>query len=115
MAKSIQTKFYTNATATCSNCKSEYSLGMGAETITLDICGNCHPFYTGNQTLIDTAGRIEKFQARAKLAEGLTSKKTKIKKRKFKQTLADLSTDEVTEAHEATFTTAPTISDNTEE
>ena len=30
----------------------------------LDICSSCHPFYTGKQKLIDTAGRIEKFQRR---------------------------------------------------
>ena len=44
----------------------------GAEypTIVLEMCSNCHPFYTEKQTFIDTAGRVEKFQKRfAKFAE----------------------------------------------
>ncbi len=31
---------------------------------TVDVCGNCHPFYTGKQTIIDTAGQVERFQKR---------------------------------------------------
>jgi large subunit ribosomal protein L31 len=34
------------------------------EEIKLDICSNCHPFYTGTQRLIDTAGRVDKFRKR---------------------------------------------------
>ena len=33
-------------------------------TITVEICSNCHPFYTGKQKLLDTAGRVDKFKAR---------------------------------------------------
>lgn len=32
------------------------------ENLTLDICSNCHPFYTGKQKLVDTAGRVERFR-----------------------------------------------------
>jgi large subunit ribosomal protein L31 len=32
------------------------------DSIRLDICSNCHPFYTGKQKLVDTAGRVERFQ-----------------------------------------------------
>jgi large subunit ribosomal protein L31 len=35
---------------------------LGQETLQVDICGNCHPFYTGKQKFVDTAGRVEKFQ-----------------------------------------------------
>ena len=34
---------------------------VGQEQIRLDICSNCHPFYTGKQKFVDTAGRVEKF------------------------------------------------------
>jgi large subunit ribosomal protein L31 len=37
--------------------------------ITVDICSNCHPFYTGKQKLVDTAGRVEKFRARRQAAQ----------------------------------------------
>ncbi len=34
------------------------------EELHLDVCSNCHPFYTGKQKIVDTAGRIEKFKSR---------------------------------------------------
>jgi large subunit ribosomal protein L31 len=95
MAKSIATKYYAEATARCQNCESIYHLGSTQEQTTVEICGNCHPFYTGQEVVLDTAGRIEKFQQRLSQAqEG--EKKTKVKKRRSKQSLADLSTDEET-------------------
>jgi len=63
---------------------------MTVEKINLEICGNCHPFYTGQETLVDTAGRIEKFQARLNKVND-QSKAVKVKARKSKQSLADLS------------------------
>ncbi|NJK71771.1 MAG: 50S ribosomal protein L31 [Thermales bacterium] len=80
MAKSTEITYYTDATAKCQNCNSVYTLGMTVESLTLEICGNCHPFYTGKETLIDTAGRIEKFKAR--LNKG-GAKKSKSKKPKL--------------------------------
>ncbi len=55
---------YTDITATCScgNVVKTRST-LGGE-ITLDICSACHPFYTGQQKIIDTAGRIDKFNKR---------------------------------------------------
>jgi large subunit ribosomal protein L31 len=91
MAKSIETTYYSDATARCQNCESIYTLGMTQETITLEICGNCHPFYTGKETLIDTAGRIEKFKQRLNKGTAKPAKIKKSKVRKTIQTLADLS------------------------
>lgn len=92
MAKSIDTEYYPDATATCSNCGSVYTLGMTKQSLTTEICGNCHPFYTGQETLIDTAGRIEKFNARsAKVQSTQTKPKKVLKTRKFKQSIYDLS------------------------
>ncbi len=45
---------------------------MKGDRISVEICSNCHPFFTGKQKLVDTAGRVERFQrkyARAKSAE----------------------------------------------
>ncbi|MEK7189173.1 MAG: 50S ribosomal protein L31, partial [Patescibacteria group bacterium] len=47
--------------------------------IRTEICSNCHPFYTGKQNLIDTAGRVERFQAMVKKTEGI---KTRGRKKK---------------------------------
>lgn len=58
---------YKEITATCS-CgnviKTRSTLGKG---INLDVCGNCHPFYTGKQRVVDTGGRVERFNSRFKI------------------------------------------------
>ena len=53
----------------CNGCNTEFETRSTVESITVEICSNCHPFYTGKQKLVDTAGRVEKFQARRKAAE----------------------------------------------
>lgn len=45
------------------------------ENIHLDVCSQCHPFYTGKQNLIDAAGRVDKFKARQAKALKLQSDK----------------------------------------
>jgi large subunit ribosomal protein L31 len=42
---------------------------MGQETYHVEICSSCHPFFTGKQKLVDTAGRIERFRRKYKIAE----------------------------------------------
>jgi len=51
---------YYKINAKCA-CGSEFELGSVNEEINVEICSACHPFFTGKQKLIDTAGRIEKF------------------------------------------------------
>ena len=45
-------------------CGNEIETGSVQDDITVEICNNCHPFYTGNQKIVDTEGRIEKFKKR---------------------------------------------------
>ena len=53
---------YEQVSVTCA-CGAEFSTGSTlCKDIRLDICSACHPFYTGKQKFIDTAGRVEKFQ-----------------------------------------------------
>jgi len=54
---------YHKITATC-GCGNEIELGSVNTEMTVEICSACHPFFTGKQKLIDTAGRIEKFKKR---------------------------------------------------
>ncbi len=48
----------------CNGCNEAFELRSTVEDITVEICSNCHPFYTGKQKLLDTAGRVDKFNAR---------------------------------------------------
>lgn len=68
MKQSIHPKYYDKATATC-GCGKVFHIGSTVPKLTVEICSNCHPFYTGKEKLIDTAGKVEKFkQRRAKAA-----------------------------------------------
>lgn len=53
----------------CNGCGIDFTTRSTVPEITVEICSNCHPFYTGKQKLVDTAGRVEKFEARRKAAE----------------------------------------------
>jgi len=52
---------YTMATATCA-CGNVMNVGSTREEIKIEICSSCHPFFTGKQKLVDTAGRIDRFR-----------------------------------------------------
>ncbi len=45
-------------------CGNEIETGSVLDDITVEICNNCHPYYTGNQKIVDTEGRVERFKRR---------------------------------------------------
>jgi large subunit ribosomal protein L31 len=55
---------YQQAKVVCGSCHTEFEVGSTQQTMHVDICSNCHPFFTGKQTIIDTAGQVERFQKR---------------------------------------------------
>ena len=55
---------YVLATVTCS-CGNTFHTRSTKPELHVEICSNCHPFYTGKQKLVDTGGRVERFQRRA--------------------------------------------------
>ena len=52
---------YYQTTASCA-CGSEVNVGSTRESIKIEICSSCHPFFTGKQKLVDTEGRIDRFR-----------------------------------------------------
>lgn len=60
MKKEIHPEYKTT-TIRCA-CGNEVTVGSTRETISVEICSQCHPFYTGKQKLVDSAGRIERFR-----------------------------------------------------
>jgi len=52
---------YSNTTIKCA-CGNEIEIGSTKSNIRVEICSKCHPFFTGKQKLVDTAGRIERFR-----------------------------------------------------
>jgi len=63
MKPDIHPKFH-QAHARCVGCGNQFTVGSTAETIQVEVCNNCHPFYTGTQNIVDTAGQVERFQKR---------------------------------------------------
>jgi len=64
MKKGIHPEYYKDATVKCS-CGNTFKVGSTLPELHVEICSKCHPFYTGKQKLVDTAGRVDKFVARA--------------------------------------------------
>lgn len=62
MKKNLHPKYY-NAVIKCA-CGQSLHVGSAKEKIEVEICSKCHPFYTGEAKLVDTAGRVEKFKRR---------------------------------------------------
>lgn len=63
MKKDIHPTYHANATTTCA-CGASFAIGATKEKQEIEICSKCHPFYTGQEKTLDTAGRVEKFKAR---------------------------------------------------
>jgi len=69
MKKDIHPAYY-QASVVCGGCGSTFTIGSTVESINVNVCSECHPFYTGKQKLLDTEGRIDKFKAKyAKFAK----------------------------------------------
>jgi large subunit ribosomal protein L31 len=67
MKKDIHPAWYPDAKVTCI-CGNTFTVGSTKSEIHVDVCAKCHPFFTGEMKLIDTAGMVEKFQARKQKA-----------------------------------------------
>ena len=59
---------YFQAKVHCGTCGSEFVVGSTREELRVDVCASCHPFYTGKQMIMDTAGQVERFQRRLERA-----------------------------------------------
>ncbi|MCK4918683.1 MAG: 50S ribosomal protein L31 [Candidatus Pacebacteria bacterium] len=68
MKKDIHPEYFDNSKVKCA-CGADFEVGSTLKEINVEICSNCHPFYTGNEKVLDTAGRVEKFKARMKAAK----------------------------------------------
>lgn len=86
MKQDIHPKYYAEAPVTCS-CGNTFKVGSTEKKISVEVCSACHPFYTGKQKLVDTAGRVDKFKKKleeAKVSKARTKDKKKVNKPKKK-------------------------------
>jgi large subunit ribosomal protein L31 len=66
MREKIHPKYYPNTKVICS-CGNTFTTGSTRETLKVELCSKCHPFFTGEQRIVDTAGRVERFKRRYKI------------------------------------------------
>ncbi len=63
MKKDIHPKYHTDSKVTCA-CGSSFATGSILKEITIEICSACHPFFTGEEKILDTGGRVGRFKRR---------------------------------------------------
>ncbi|MFP4616796.1 MAG: 50S ribosomal protein L31 [Candidatus Paceibacterota bacterium] len=68
MKKGIHPEYHENVSIKCA-CGAVFIAGSTAKDITVEVCSKCHPFYTGQEKVMDTAGRVEKFKKRQEAAQ----------------------------------------------
>lgn len=80
MKKNIHPQWYPEAKITCA-CGNTFTAGSIKPAIQVEICSACHPFFTGEMKYVDTQGRVEKFEAKRKVAAEKKYIKKKDKKK----------------------------------
>jgi len=63
MKQDIHPAYHPAAKVSCS-CGDSFAVGSTKERLEVEICSQCHPFYTGGSKIVDSAGRVEKFKQR---------------------------------------------------
>ena len=66
MKDKVHPKYYDNAKVTCL-CGNTFTIGSTKAEIRVEVCSKCHPFYTGEQRIVDSMGRVERFKKRYKM------------------------------------------------
>jgi large subunit ribosomal protein L31 len=67
MKATIHPEYFADAKVSCS-CGKTYTTGATKPELRVEICNQCHPFYTGEQRIVDTEGRVERMKRRYNLA-----------------------------------------------
>ena len=81
MKTDIHPQYYKDAKVSCA-CGNHFTVGATRPEIRVEICHTCHPFYTGEKKLVDTAGRVERFTTRRTKAATPKPKKVRVRKNK---------------------------------
>ena len=66
MKQKIHPKYYPDAKVVCA-CGNSFTTGSTRKEMHVDVCSKCHPFFTGEQKIVDKAGQVERFKRRFKL------------------------------------------------
>jgi len=76
MKSDIHPTYYPQAKVVCA-CGNTFTTGSTVAEIHVEICSACHPFFTGKQKVLDSAGRVDRFKKRTERTQATTAKKIK--------------------------------------
>lgn len=68
MKDKIHPKYYTDAKVICA-CGNTFTTGSTQKVLKVEVCSKCHPFFSGERRVVDTAGQVERFKRRYKLED----------------------------------------------
>ena len=93
MKAQIHPQYFDDAKVVCS-CGNTFTVGSTKQTIHVELCYNCHPFYTGRARFVDTASRIDRFKKKQEVAAAAVhtkkKKEEKASEEQQPQTLRDM-------------------------
>lgn len=81
MKATIHPKWYPAASVSCA-CGNTFTVGATVDTIKVEICSKCHPFFTGEMKFVDTMGRVERFQKKQAVGKQMSATISDKKKKK---------------------------------
>ena len=79
MKKNIHPQYFDDAKVSCV-CGNTFTTGATVPEIRVEVCSNCHPFFTGEMKFVDTLGKVERFQQEQKKAQEIKAKKQEVVK-----------------------------------
>ncbi|HEY50575.1 MAG TPA: 50S ribosomal protein L31 [Dehalococcoidia bacterium] len=68
MKDKIHPKYFNDARVVCA-CGNTFTTGSTKKELKVEVCSQCHPFYTGERRVLDTTGRVERFKKRYKVKD----------------------------------------------
>jgi large subunit ribosomal protein L31 len=89
MKEEIHPTYYPEATMVCA-CGNTWKTGSTQESVRTDVCSACHPFFTGEQRIVDSEGQVDRFYKKLKVHEEIEKAKSE---RETKKAVADVSVD----------------------
>lgn len=86
MKKDIHPTYNSNTKVSCTSCSNTFATGSVLDAITVEVCANCHPFYTGEKRIVDSDNLVAKFEKKVEKASkaSFRTKKQKMAARKAK-------------------------------
>ena len=91
MKEKLHPTWYPEATVTCA-CGNTWTTGATVPEIRTDICSACHPFYTGEQRIVDTEGQVDRFMKRLQVRD---AKRAEVEEREAAKTPSNLPLSEL--------------------